>query len=76
MRGCTGKQRLPEELRAALRAIQRQGEKMAGLLSQLLLLARADNGSQKLRREPVDLSEMAAAVAEDSGSWPPKSGSP
>ena len=55
----------PEELRAALRAIQRQGEKMAGLLSQLLLLARADNGSQKLRREPVDLSEMAAAVAEE-----------
>ena len=27
----------PEELRAALKAIQRQGEKMAGLLSQLLL---------------------------------------
>ena len=55
----------PEELRAAIRAIQRQGEKMAGLLSQLLLLARADSGRQTLRREAVNLSEMAAAVAEE-----------
>lgn len=55
----------PEELRAALKAVQRQGEKMAGLLSQLLLLARADSGRQTLRREPVDLSGLAAAVAEE-----------
>ena len=55
----------PEELRAALRAIQRQGEKMAGLLAQLLLLARADSGHQTLRREPVDLSGLAAAVADE-----------
>ena len=55
----------PEELRAALKAIQRQGEKMAGLLSQLLLLSRADSGHQTLRSEPVDLSGLAAAVADE-----------
>ena len=55
----------PEELRAALRAIQRQSEKMAGLLSQLLLLSRADSGRQTLRSEPVDLSGLAAAVADE-----------
>ena len=55
----------PEELRAALKAIQRQGEKMAGLLSQLLLLSRADSGRQTLRSEPVDLSGLAAAVADE-----------
>lgn len=57
--------RSPEELRAALKAIQRQGEKMAGMLSQLLFLARADSGRQTLHREPVDLSGLAAAVAEE-----------
>ena len=55
----------PEELRAALKAIQRQGEKMAGLLAQLLLLSRADSGRQTLRSEPVDLSGLAAAVADE-----------
>lgn len=55
----------PEELRAALKAIQRQGEKMTGLLSQLLLLSRADSGRQTLRSEPVDLSGLAAAVADE-----------
>ena len=55
----------PEERRAALKAIQRQGEKMAGLLSQLLLLSRADSGRQTLRSEPVDLSGLAAAVADE-----------
>ena len=57
--------RSPEELRAALKAIQRQGEKMAGMLSQLLFLARADSGRQTLHREPVDLSGLAAAVADE-----------
>ena len=57
--------RTTEELRAALKAVQRQAEKMAGMLSQLLLLARADSGRQTLRQEPVDLSGMAAAVAEE-----------
>ena len=55
----------PEELRAALKAIQRQGEKMAGPHSQLLLLSRADSGRQTLRSEPVDLSGLAAAVADE-----------
>src|SRR5699024_12109743 len=39
-------------------------EKMAGLLSQLLMLARADKSHKKLNLETVDLSGLAAAVAE------------
>lgn len=37
---------------------------MAALLSQLLMLARADKGRQPLQQEPVDLSELAEMVAE------------
>lgn len=57
--------RSPAELRAALRSIRKQGEKMAGLLAQLLMLARADSGRQSLHREPFDLSGLAEAVAEE-----------
>lgn len=56
--------RSPAETRAALRSIQKQAEKMAGMLSQLLMLARADKGRQLVQREPVDLSELMAMVAE------------
>ena len=41
-----------------------QTEKMAGLISQLLMLARADKSHKKLNLETVDLSELAAMVAE------------
>ena len=41
------------------------GRRWRGLLSQLLLLARADSGRQTLRREAVNLSEMAVAVADE-----------
>lgn len=37
---------------------------MASLLAQLLMLARADKGSQPLQWETVDLGELAAMVAE------------
>ena len=57
----------PEETRAALETIHAQAGEMAALLSQLLLLARADGGRQAIQREPVDLSELAAMVAETEG---------
>ena len=53
-----------EEAQEALEAIQGQAQKMAVLISQLLTLARADKGHQKLTPEPVDLSELAQMVAE------------
>ena len=48
----------------ALETIHTQAEGMAALLAQLLLLARADKGRQPIQWEPVDLSELAAMVAE------------
>lgn len=53
------------ETRTALRTIQKQAEKMAGMLAQLLMLARADSGRQTLHREPFDLSGLAEVVAEE-----------
>lgn len=52
------------ETRSALEVIHRQAGQMAGLLSQLLLLARADAGRHPLQCEPVDLSELARMVAD------------
>ncbi len=50
--------------RAALESIHAQAARMAALLSQLLLLARADKGRQPLHWETVDLSELTAMVAQ------------
>lgn len=52
------------ETRAALESIHTQAARMASLLSQLLMLARADKGRQVVQRETVDLSELIAMVAE------------
>ena len=52
------------ENRAALESIHTQAARMAALLSQLLMLARADKGRQVVQREPVDLSELVEMVAE------------
>ena len=52
------------ETRAALESIHTQAARMATLLSQLLLLARADAGRQVLQRESVNLSELVEMVAE------------
>lgn len=52
------------ETRAALESIHTQAARMAALLSQLLMLARADKGRQVVQREPVDLSELVEMVTE------------
>lgn len=38
---------------------------MAGLISSLLLLSRADEGRQKLNKERVNLSELTQIIAEE-----------
>ena len=55
----------PEELRGSIGVISAQARKMSVLISQLLTLARADNGKQKLQYEPVNLSELAEIIAEE-----------
>jgi len=54
----------PEDLEAAMRRIESESTRMAGLVDDLLLLARLDQG-RPLEREPVDLSTLAADVAQD-----------
>lgn len=52
-----------EEAPSALSAILEEAKKMSKLLSQLLLLARADRNSQKLTIETLNLSELTEMVA-------------
>ena len=57
-----------EELRGSLGVIGNQARKMSALISQLLMLARADSGKQKLQYELVNLSELAEIIAEEQSS--------
>ncbi|MGN1015045.1 MAG: sensor histidine kinase [Butyricicoccus sp.] len=52
-----------EEYVQALETIQEQGRKMSALISQLLTLARADRGQDKLLLETIDLSHLTEIVA-------------
>lgn len=54
-----------ENLRESLEIIQKQSRKMSGMISQLLMLARAEQGREKLQKESFDLSEMVETVAEE-----------
>lgn len=55
----------PEELRGNIGVIGAQARKMSALISQLLTLARADSGKQKLQYELVNLSELAEIIVEE-----------
>ena len=57
----------PEELRGSIGVIGNQARKMSALISQLLTLARADSGKQKLQYELVNLSELAEIIVEEQG---------
>ncbi|MDD4074731.1 MAG: HAMP domain-containing sensor histidine kinase [Eubacteriales bacterium] len=52
------------QAQSAISSIQTQAQKMSALLSQLLMLSRADQGQEKLQWEPVDMSELTELVAE------------
>lgn len=53
-----------EEAKEALDKVLYQSHKMSNLISQLLLLARADKGQQKLNLEQINLSELTEVVVE------------
>lgn len=55
----------PKELKECLEHIKHQSVKMARLISQLLLLTRADKGNQKLQLEAVNISELLEVTAEE-----------
>lgn len=52
------------EAKDALASVQTQAQKMSALISQLLMLSRADQGQERLQWELVDVSELAELVAE------------
>lgn len=51
------------EYRKALEACKRSADRMKSLIQDLLILARADAGRLELRREPVDLQQLAEECA-------------
>ena len=52
----------PGELRQSLDVVERQARKMSSLVSRLLTFTRLEQGTQRLKTEEVDLSELAQAV--------------
>ncbi len=52
------------ELDKSLRVIQEENERMTNLVNNLLVLARADEGSALLKREVLDISELTLDVVE------------
>jgi len=52
------------ERRTFLRMIESEGERLARVIEQILLVGRLDEGKVELTREPCDLAELAASVIE------------
>ena len=52
----------PAELRQSLGVVERQARKMSSLVSRLLTFTRLEQGTQKLKLEEIDLSELVMAV--------------
>ncbi len=55
----------PEEAQECIASIAGQAKKMSNLISQLLILSRADSGRQELHYEPMNISELAEIVADE-----------
>ena len=58
------RERKPEELLDAMRKVVRESARTASLVDDLLVLARADSGTDQLRVAPVDLAAVARNVYE------------
>lgn len=54
-----------QETKNSYEVILRQAQKVSGLIAQLLMLARADKGFEKLRLEQFNLSELVEIVADE-----------
>ena len=54
-----------EERLETLDTIQRQADRMAGLIGQLLALTRLDQGTEPLRPVPLDLGQLARRAVEE-----------
>ncbi len=57
------RERTPAELMTAMQKILRESARMACLVDDLLLLARADSGTDQIHLKPADLAELASHAA-------------
>lgn len=55
----------PEEVKDSLEVVLKQARKMSALISQLLLLARADNKKENIVFEQINISELSEMVIEE-----------
>lgn len=62
---CLSDQELSERQKEPIRLIERKAQEMAGMISNLLLLSRADEGRQKLNKERLNISELTQITAEE-----------
>ena len=62
---CLSEETLTDRQREQIELIAKKAREMAGLISSLLLLSRADEGRQKLNKERVNLSELTQIIAEE-----------
>ena len=56
---------LDTQTRAQIEVLQRKIKNLSSMISQLLLLSRADRGQEKLQKEDLDLSELAQMLTEE-----------
>ena len=62
---CLSGDEMTDTQKAPIRLIQRKAEEMSNMVSQLLLLSRADEGRQQLDRERLNISEITQMVVEE-----------
>lgn len=60
-----GDETLSEEQRRQVQVIRRKAAEMSAMISQLLLLSRADQGRQNLQKEFLNISELTEMAAEE-----------
>ena len=56
---------LDDQTRAQIEVLQRKIKNLSSMISQLLLLSRADRGQEKLQKEDLDLSELTQMLTEE-----------
>ena len=56
---------LDDQTRTQIEVLQRKIKNLSSMISQLLLLSRADRGQEKLQKENLDLSELAEMLTEE-----------
>lgn len=62
---CLSDETLTDRQREQIELIEKKAREMAGLISSLLLLSRADEGRQKLNKERLNISELTQIIAEE-----------